>query len=1006
MNAMGRFTIKSLRANRVRTIVTIAGVALAAALLTAVLTTFTSLTNYLYQAEAIISGNWMAEAQSDDAAALEAEARDALEAGEVTGWALMQDVGFGQLTAAEQDIYGSYLPIVSVAGDIQRLCAMEASEGRMPQNGDEIILASTWRERGDHALGDTITIPVGQRKAVLVDAEKAAAGDAGVATLDPDGAAIATLADGDLLDSSTGYLDAAQDGGIFNEELVDTAERTFTIVGFYDRAAYTASFGVGLAAITAEASQAQGAARAYISMGGIESTTDVEQRAEAIFPGASLQYHTAMLRYLGVRGEGAVWNTFFGVASVLAAVIVVACVSLIYNAFAISVAERTRQFGLLSSVGASKRQLRRAVLLEALLVAAIGIPLGLLIGIGGCAVTFAILGPAIVEVIGDAGIAFGVHAEGWMIALAAALTLITVLLSIFVPAWRAGHCSAIDALRGAGGNRASRRGAALSAKSTDPARLWKRRGVSGRIFGIGGALSRVNRKRGAAKGTTAAVSLGLAIVLLMTAGSLNTFLGTLVAAADSDIRYDIGVSAMLDGGDTNVTDQVRVYSAAYDALCDVPDSEPVGWLLSEIMPIVIPEQMAGTAIATSSDRALSSAVSSSGKLTSGDYGAVGYVEYVDDVTFNGLAALVGADPVSFYDPEHPRAIATGSVYGNNGITYELMEMLAKPGAIRVLTGGTYQTASGQSVPVVSYEMNYAATDAQSGAAFSFVPWVNEADLDATEGGRADDSSSSDASVARSEAAVPVPLEDVQVETMEIDVVSLADEMPTIVGQTGLLRIVMPLSALSAQAASAEASGASTFESFDPSFTAGFNVTGNDSGTVAEALEQTARSQLASSGDTALDWFSFNNYLLQQNSNRTLATVVNVFCLLFTVILALIALANVFNTITNSLILRRREFAVMRSIGLSNRQFRAMIVDECASFGVKGLIPGMLVSVVVSYLLFCMVTQSISGLAFDLPWAYVGLAIAMTAAAMAISVAFGMHRCRADNVVEALRMDSI
>ena len=61
----------------------------------------------------------------------------------------------------------------------------------------------------------------------------------------------------------------------------------------------------------------------------------------------------------------------------------------------------------------------------------------------------------------------------------------------------------------------------------------------------------------------------------------------------------------------------------------------------------------------------------------------------------------------------------------------------------------------------------------------------------------------------------------------------------------------------------------------------------------------------------------------------IATVVNVFCLLFAVILALIAMANVFNTVTNSLILRRREFAVMKSVGLSNRQFRAMVAEDAS-----------------------------------------------------------------------------
>ena len=63
MNVMTSFTTKSLRANKARTIVTIIGVALAAALLTAVLTSFTSLTDFLYRSEVATSGTWMAKVQ-------------------------------------------------------------------------------------------------------------------------------------------------------------------------------------------------------------------------------------------------------------------------------------------------------------------------------------------------------------------------------------------------------------------------------------------------------------------------------------------------------------------------------------------------------------------------------------------------------------------------------------------------------------------------------------------------------------------------------------------------------------------------------------------------------------------------------------------------------------------------------------------------------------------------------------------------------------------------------
>ena len=83
MNAMTNFTVKSLRANKVRTAVTIAGVALAAALLTAVLTTFTSLQSMLYQAEANVSGTWMAMVQAPSREPLEKEAEAARAAGQI-----------------------------------------------------------------------------------------------------------------------------------------------------------------------------------------------------------------------------------------------------------------------------------------------------------------------------------------------------------------------------------------------------------------------------------------------------------------------------------------------------------------------------------------------------------------------------------------------------------------------------------------------------------------------------------------------------------------------------------------------------------------------------------------------------------------------------------------------------------------------------------------------------------------------------------------------------------
>ena len=163
MNATTNFTVKSLRANKVRTLVTIAGVALAAALLTAVLTTYVSLNDYLYRSEAHLAGTWMACVEADGSSALDEKIVDAQADPQVAGTAIMRDVGFAKLTADQQNTQGTYLAIRSIEGDVGDICGITPSEGRLPENDHEIMLFSTWNDYGGVNLGDTVTFDVGQR---------------------------------------------------------------------------------------------------------------------------------------------------------------------------------------------------------------------------------------------------------------------------------------------------------------------------------------------------------------------------------------------------------------------------------------------------------------------------------------------------------------------------------------------------------------------------------------------------------------------------------------------------------------------------------------------------------------------------------------------------------------------------------------------------------------------------------------------------------------------------
>lgn len=1012
MNATTNFTVKSLRANRVRTLVTIAGVALAAALLTAVLTTFVSLNDFLYRNEAALAGTWMACVEADDSSVLDERITGAQADPQVSGTAIMRDIGFAELTADQQDTQGTYLAIRSIEGDVGDICGIEPSEGRLPENEHEIMLFATWNDYGGVNLGDEVTFNVGQRVARLAPGEEGSM-SAGTMTASwgvQGEAHESEITDGAPLNSSMGVLEADIDGGIFNEEVTNTEERTYTVVGFYDRPGYALSTAAGMVGVTAGAAAPDAFTDVFLTLNDVTNTQQVEEAAEALFPDEHVVLHTAMLRYMGVSSDSSIWTTFYGLVMVLAAVIVVACVSLIFNAFNISVAERIKQFGLLSSVGASRRQLRRAVVLEGAIVAVIGIPCGLLIGLAGCAVTFAALGPALAQLAGSVEVPFRVAVNGWVLLVASVLTFVTVLVSVWIPAKRASRTNIIDSLRAASGSRVSRRGAARAAKCTAPSSLWKARGAAGRVLGVGGMLARISRKRGTGKGRAASVSLALAIVLLMTAGSLSVFLGTLtdVVTGGGELAGEVGVMAQLDvetpqgegtadgdvqAGDDGTADsagaaaddatqpaapttpeavaagnnelfarQAEVLAGAFHDLSQIDNAQPVGWKMGTGLYAMLPEAMAGEALANEENGA-------GGKMADGRIGTMGSVAYLDNATFDDYAKSLGLNPADFRDPDHVRAIALAQGYGNNGSVYQLLNVLREPGTLEALTAATYhgEPAAGIGVGATSGEGN--------SEAFAFQPYL-EGDDDGVEW---------------------FPLEEAEAQTVSVEVVALAEEAPAIASARGEgLQLIVPESVAAYQ----------SFGNDAPIFYGYFDSADGDHGALAEELATAGSAYFHDKSPYGLAFYSFNDYIEQRDSNQMIATVVNVFCLLFAVILALIAMANVFNTVTNSLILRRREFAVMKSVGLSNRQFRAMVAEECVAWCVRGLVPGVLLSLFVSFLLWQVISGSMTGLPFTLPWSYVALAAAMTVVAVGASVAYGMHRCRADNVVEALRADAV
>lgn len=375
MNVFHRYTRQALRKNRSRTWVTIVGIILSVALFTAVTEGAYSGVQYLIGAAEYTVGRFHGCYQSITEQQASQLSRDDKEITEKSAWQL---VGWGQVGA--DNAYKPYLRLMSMDPDLPDLLSIRLTQGRLPEKAGEILLPEHLWSNGSvrHALGDTMELELGHR----------------------------TL-DGEEL--------AADDPYTKGETLTDTTSHTYTVVGFYQRLDMTTE-PFSCPGYTALTCQEQGyqtdeffrvahPSRFYSYM---------EGNAEK-YPGLAWYSNSDLLNYYGATTFFSVNRMIYSFAVILLLMISFGSVSLIYNSFSISVAERTRQFGILKSIGATRKQIRDSVLYEALVLCAVGIPLGLLVGCLGIGITLYCLRDSFGFLMGESGNALQMHfvLSGW-----------------------------------------------------------------------------------------------------------------------------------------------------------------------------------------------------------------------------------------------------------------------------------------------------------------------------------------------------------------------------------------------------------------------------------------------------------------------------------------------------------------------------------------------------------------------------------------------------------------
>lgn len=1030
-----RFAVRSLKLNRSRSIVSVIGIALSCALITAIFTSVVTLYQGLLKAEIVTEGTWQVElvdASDADLASLRSDPR--IER-------IYERVSYGDalMPISFEGYWGRYLsvhewPTADAVGDLKPLPAI--AEGREPQAPDEIVLPrdlkglnttggswlydslpATGRDDivprvawdGELGIGSTMEVSLGQRMFI-----------------DP-----GTNDEYPCRYDEALFTTESPKGDVISEYLADPAPaQTFKVVGFYapsDEGIYDqwGSSGPGYQAFVASPNATGHVASAYLATN-LSTRADIDALVEE-YTGASsaasvvidssqssaqtpdwpaAYLHDGLLRYQGLVDDRAIWGTLYTLAAILSGVVIVASVSLIYNSFAIAVSERTRQFGLLSSLGASKRQLRRSVYAEALMLAAIGIPAGLAIGLTGTFVVFNIAGEGIgmlidQEVFAGTGLTT-ITVDPLVIALSALLALLTVLVSATVPAWRASRVSAIDAIRQSRDVRLSRRERKSQRTAAhgdghrrpSPARALDR--LRMRITGVPGMLAHRNLTRASSKGRVAVASLAVSVALIIISGAISHYLGFLTRVADSGgSDIEVGLNRLLQE-DESTAEGLADIDRAYRALAHVEGATGEGYRLLTSLYGSFDQSMLDLDSLTANSEEYD--MPDRGLADDGRIYAPLSILFLDEGSWNEILDENGLDRATYSDPDHPVAVALNGTQSNDGRRYSVRDLFTSTGTATLFT---------QIAPIEDNLFVEIGVDKNGDPVARYKGYGDE------EGARYDE---------YGEALyqqISRPLDDVLAQSLELPVKAIVKTLPKAVTSYASIwpTLILPASALPALAEGSE-DIASDVETGSLAAPFAFHASEGGYGNTMYAYLSFAAEQprsIEAEMDAMIDsdlrgteWYRtyLNNNAENVRQARVMYETIQLFINCFITITTAIAVANVFNTLTNSIILRRREFAMLKSIGMGNRAFWRMIALECASYALRGLIIGLVLGAGVTFMVFQAMSLSFAGLDFEMPLGWVLGAIGLVVGVLALSTLYALRKSSAGSIVQTLREDAV
>ncbi|MEI3507895.1 MAG: FtsX-like permease family protein [Bacilli bacterium] len=847
MNILNKLTIKNLKLNKKRTIVTIIGIMLSTALICAVAGMVTSFQKTLAEHARQSDGNYHITFNNVP----KEETKYITQNKKTASSFISAEIGYAKLNIKENN-GKPYLYIMAYDQDALDNSAINLTKGRMPKNENEIVIPRSviYNEILNVKIGQKIKLEVGSR-------EK----------------------DGKILTQENNPFN--ENGELIKENLIDTKTKEYTIVGIIDRIPSEKYSDAGYTSITYLETDKEKLNVSVLCKNPKEYKNMIKEISGDIKKVDKVKYeystNSELLRWEGASFSDSTVSLIYGLSAIIISIIVVSSIFVIKNSFSISITERTRQYGMFASVGATSKQIKRNVLFEGFILGIIGIPLGILLGIAAIAIVLWIINMIVADYLN--GIAFIYSVPLVPILISIIIASLTIFLSSIIPARKAAKISPIDAIR-------SSNDIKIKSKKLKTPKWFKK------IFKIGGEISYKNLKRNKKKYRTTVISIVISVSIFIALASFIQYGFKLTGVYYKNLDYNFVVYE--EGQST--TDET------YKNLKAIKDLESVDKY---------------------------SLIKSNSALISTKYLTDGFItnrrgENIENEQYISIMSVES----NVYNDYLKKLGLNNKNLENKGILFDTYmeytnEKYVKSSATKINEGDTINIKiSEKNTPDKNYNLE-------------IIKKTNKR---------------------------MIGLENIGTPTIVVD--------------------------------------NKTFEKiFDEYFINEITLYSNDTEKLAATLKELAKNN-ESYKNTA-----YINIEEEQKAQSAMILVVSIFLYSFITVITLIGVTNIFNTITTNMILRSKEFAMLKSVGMTKKEFNSMIRLESILYGLKSLLIGIPIGIILSYLIYTVFKNSIE-VPYMLPWSAIIISIVFVLLIISITMKYSVNKINKQNIIETIRNDNI